>query len=44
MNELVMCVLHPTKISGRKDRWVLRVDHPESEAPKTHILAGHLAG
>jgi nitroimidazol reductase NimA-like FMN-containing flavoprotein (pyridoxamine 5'-phosphate oxidase superfamily) len=44
MAALVMCVLHPTKISGRKDYWVLREDPPEPLAPKPHVLAGHLAG
>ena len=42
MAELVMCVLRPTRISGRKDRWTVRAQETPMVTP--HRLIGQLTG
>jgi nitroimidazol reductase NimA-like FMN-containing flavoprotein (pyridoxamine 5'-phosphate oxidase superfamily) len=41
---LVMCVLRPTKVSGRRGRWTLAVVCAETAKPGVHALTGHFAG
>lgn len=42
--DLVLCVLRPTKIAGRKDRWVPAIFPMPSAGAADHPLMGHLAG
>jgi nitroimidazol reductase NimA-like FMN-containing flavoprotein (pyridoxamine 5'-phosphate oxidase superfamily) len=44
MDNLILCVLEPARISGRKDRWLLRARAPEGSKSKPDVLAGHFAG
>ena len=44
MDELVLFVLRPRSVSGRKDRWVLAGQPAPTSVPIPHPLAGHLTG
>lgn len=44
MADLVFCVLRPSSISGRKDRWSRDLTPAPRPPIQVHPLAGHLAG